>query len=189
MSDPAVWRELDSAEAVASALVELYGRRGGDRYDEVITQTEHALQCGALAIAAGADDATVVAAFLHDIGHLLASGMDRDRDLHHEDVGSRFLSAWFGPEVTEPIRLHVAAKRFLCATSPEYHDGLSAASVASLVLQGGPMSPEEAAEFEANPAATTAVDVRRWDDEAKIQDAPTPDLAVFAEIMTNLVRL
>ena len=189
MQQTTPWRELASAEDVADALIELFRQRGDDRYDEVVTQTEHALQCGALAIAAGADAATVTAAFLHDIGHLLGTEQDREHDLRHEHLGARFLAGWFAPEVTEPIRLHVPAKRYLCATSAEYHAELSDASVATLVLQGGPMSDDEIVEFEADPLAAVAVDLRRWDDLAKDVDAPTPDLEAFRDLMVELIRI
>ncbi len=189
MSDNTTWRELGSPEDVAAAIIDLYERRGGDRYDEVISQTEHALQCGSLAMAAGADPPTITAAFLHDVGHLLAHGHDRERDLRHEVIGARFLASWFTPAATQPIRLHVAAKRYLCAVSPEYHDDLSPASVASLMLQGGPMSEAEVAEFEREPFATIAVDLRRWDDLAKVQDASTPALDDFRRLMIDLINM
>jgi phosphonate degradation associated HDIG domain protein len=189
LSETARWRELGSPDDVADALIDLFEQRGGDRYDEVITQTEHALQSGALAMAAGADASTITAAFLHDIGHLLANGHDRERDLRHEAVGARFLAGWFTPAVTDPIRLHVAAKRYLCATSPDYHGDLSPASVASLVLQGGPMSEAEVAEFEREPLAGTAVDLRRWDDLAKVLDASTPGLHDFRDLMIDLITV
>jgi len=189
VSDTATWRELGSPQDVAAALIGLYEQRGGDRYDEVISQTEHALQCGSLAMAAGADASTITAAFLHDVGHLLAHGHDRERDLRHEVIGARFLASWFTPAVTEPIRLHVAAKRYLCAASPGYHGDLSPASAASLVLQGGPMSEAEVAEFEREPFAGIAVDLRRWDDLAKVKDASTPALDEFRELMIDLINI
>jgi phosphonate degradation associated HDIG domain protein len=189
MSEASSWQGLDSAEAVADALIDYFERRGDDRYDESVTQTAHARQCGALALAGGADAATVAAGFLHDIGHLLMHDIDRRRDLHHELVGSRFLCRWFGPAVTEPIRLHVPAKRYLCATSPGYHADLSPASIASLALQGGPMSGHEVAAFEADPVAMTAVDLRRWDDLAKVPDAPAPSLDDFRAMLIDLIDL
>ena len=142
---------------------------------------EHALQCGTLASAAGASDAVVLAAYLHDIGHLLLQAdrrreENRARDLHHEDVGARFLSRWFGADVTEPIALHVPAKRYLCATEGDYFDGLSPASVHSLELQGGAFEPETAEAFIAQDHAAEAVDLRRWDDLAKVSGAETNDL-------------
>ena len=187
------WRELTEPDEVAAALVDVYQRRGASRYDEAVTQIEHATQCGALALAAGAELTTVVAAFLHDIGHLLLGEHDKngdflEHDRHNEDVGGRFLANWFGDEITTPIRLHAPAKRYLVATEPSYADGLSPASIRSLVVQGGPISPAEIAEFEADPDnAAIAVDIRRWDDGAKVPGAPAPTLSYFGELISQAV--
>ena len=185
-----VWMELDGPEAVADAIVDLYEREGSTRYDEAVTQTEHGLQCAAHAMAADSDRALVVAALLHDIGHLLMREHERNEDFldvdrHHEDVGARFLDNWFGPSVTEPIRLHVPAKRYLVATDDAYHDGLSQASVRSLVVQGGPMSAAEVAEFEQQTGYEGAVDLRRWDDLGKTPGAPTPPMAFFRDLLVK----
>jgi gamma-butyrobetaine dioxygenase len=183
-----------SAPDVARRIVELYERDGTDRYDEAVTQIEHAVQAARWAEEAGADDALIAAALLHDIGHLL-SGDHRDehhfreRDLRHEDVAARFLSRWFGPEVTEPIRLHVAAKRYLCAVEPGYHDGLSPASVRSLELQGGAMNAEEAAAFARLDGASAATELRRWDDLAKDPELPSRDIATFTDLLTRVARV
>ncbi len=187
------WRELQEPADVARALVDLYRERGGGTYDERVTQTAHALQCGSLAMAAGSDLPTVAAAFLHDVGHLLSSeeGTARARaaevDLRHEDTGSRFLANWFGPEVTRPIQGHVAAKRYLCAVESSYFGTLSPGSVHSLQLQGGPMTAEEVAAFEADPLHQAAVDLRRWDEQGKDPKAPTPDLEVFEGLLVELL--
>ncbi|MEM9132943.1 MAG: HD domain-containing protein [Actinomycetota bacterium] len=185
-----VWRALDGPEEIADALVGLYERRGTTRYDEAVNQVEHGLQCAALALAAGAERPTVLAALLHDIGHLLLGEDDRDHDFlktdrHHEDVGSRFLANWFSEAVTEPIRLHVPAKRYLVATDTTYHDGLSPASVRSLVVQGGPMTPGEVADFEAQPGHAEAADLRRWDDLGKTPNAPTPPMSFFCDLLVE----
>lgn len=182
------WMELDGPDAVADAIVELYEREGSSRYDEAVTQTEHGLQCAAHAMAAGSDRSLIVAALLHDIGHLLMREHDSNEDFldvdrHHEDVGARFLDNWFGPAVTEPIRLHVPAKRYLVVTDDTYHDGLSEASVRSLVVQGGPMTDEEVTRFEAQQGAEGAVDLRRWDDLGKTPGAPTPPIDFFRELI------
>jgi len=192
--DRVPWMQLRTAADVASAITDLYERKGASNYDEAVTQLAHALQCGNLAMESGATSATIVAAFLHDIGHLLVDEHDSNgdflaRDLHHEEVGARFLANWFGPEVTEPIRLHVAAKRFLCATDSSYHDGLSAASVRSLEVQGGPMTDDEVAAFRANEGFETAVDLRRWDDGAKLSDASTPSLDTFGTFIESLASV
>jgi phosphonate degradation associated HDIG domain protein len=148
-----------------------------------ITQKQHALQAAALAEHDGQDDALVVAALLHDIGHLVhdlgenpaADGVD-DR---HEEAGDAWLRRHFGPAVTEPVRLHVAAKRYLCATEPDYVAKLAPDSVRSLALQGGPMSTDEVAAFRALPHHEAAVILRRYDEQAKVKDLPTPPVAHF----------
>lgn len=182
-----VWRELSAPREVASALIDLYRRRGSERYEEVVTQTDHALQCGSLALAARATDAVAAAAFLHDIGHLLMSEESTEVDRRHEDVGARFLANWFEEDVLTPIRLHVPAKRYLCAVEPSYHDGLSEASVRSLELQGGPMTPHEVEAFEAIEHSAQAVDLRRWDDQAKSLGAPTATLDAFEQLLGDVL--
>src|SRR5262249_50966907 len=133
-----------SAEDVADTVADFFARSGGELYlGEPVTQREHALQCASLAERSGAPQALVIAALLHDLGHLLhtrpESPADGGVDGLHEVVGQRWLSRFFGPEVTEPVRLHVDAKRYLCATDPEYLNALSPASRQSLALQGGPL--------------------------------------------------
>lgn len=180
MTTMPVWRELQQPTEIADALVGLFEQRGDQKYSEVVTQIEHATQCAGCAVEEGSDDATVLAAFLHDIGHLLVNERDDDgevrTDFHHEDVGARFLANWFDEPVTVPVQLHVPAKRYLCAVEPSYHDELSPASVHSLVLQGGPMSDDEVSAFEASPHADAAVALRRWDEAAKVAGAAAPSL-------------
>jgi gamma-butyrobetaine dioxygenase len=132
----------------------------------------------------------IAAALLHDVGHFTGaiSGADlrRDTDNKHSDTGAAWLAQWFGPEVTEPVRLHVAAKRYLCATEPGYAARLSEASVYTLSLQGGPMNAEEASQFAANPHAEAACQLRRWDDLAKDPAAATPPFEHFAPLLAEL---
>ena len=159
-------------------------------YDEAVTELDHALQCADLAIRSGADDALVVAALLHDVGHLLEGerrpdGLPRD-DLHHEDVGGRYLRRWFGPAVTAPVTLHVSAKRYLCAVDPDYLAQLSAGSVHSLGLQGGPMDDDERAAFEQRPGWEDAVQLRRWDDAAKVVGARPPSFDQHVPLLRSL---
>jgi gamma-butyrobetaine dioxygenase len=131
------------------AIGELFAGPGARDYlGEPVTIGTHMLQAGALAEAAGADPPLVAAALLHDIGHLR-----QEPDSRHGEAGARWLSQWFGEAVTEPVRLHVAAKRYVCATEPAYLGLLSAESVRTLALQGGPMSPDEVAAFGALPRA------------------------------------
>lgn len=145
---------------------------------EPVSQAEHALQAAWLAERAGAPDDLVVAALLHDVGHLVLATTedpaDRAVDAHHEDAGAAWLVEHFGPRVAGPAQLHVAAKRYLCAVEPGYHAGLSEASRESLALQGGPMSPDEVAKFERHPDHAQAVRLRRWDDEAKVAGLAVP---------------
>jgi phosphonate degradation associated HDIG domain protein len=165
-------------------LADLFATRGHALYGgEAVTQLEHGLQAAALAADAGAPAADVAAALLHDVGHLL-HGLgddcaDHGVDDRHEDLGVRYLAKHFPPAVTEPVRLHVAAKRYLCATEPGYFDTLSGPSVVSLRLQGGPMTPEETAEFERLPHSAAAVALRKRDDAAKVVGRPTPTFADF----------
>src|SRR5262245_54464919 len=133
---------------VIDRIQRLFAEAGqGAYFGEAVTQTEHALQCAHLAVAAGAGDELIAAALLHDVGHLLHGlGEDvaqRGIDGRHEDGGADWLGQHFGPAVTGPVRLHVAAKRYLCAVDAAYHAGLSPASQTSLRLQGGPYSAEE----------------------------------------------
>ena len=161
-------------------IAELFaGPAARDHMGEPVPVGEHMLQAGALADAAGADGALVTAALLHDIGHLLGEA-EEDR---HGEAGARWLSQWFGSAVTEPVRLHVAAKRYLCAVDPGYFGLLSAESVRTLSLQGGPMTAAEVAAFEALPRARAAVAVRRWDDLAKDPAVTPPRFAYFAPLL------
>jgi len=162
-------------------------------YDEAITELEHGLQCAACARRDGADDATVAAALLHDVGHLLVGDLfpidaDLDRDWKHEAVGARYLSRWFGPEVTEPVRQHVAAKRYLVAREPAYAAALTPSSVRSLAVQGGPMSDAECAAFEALPGFAAAVAVRRWDDEGKDPTVTVRPFADYHDLLAGLAE-
>ena len=165
------------------AIAELFAGPGARDYlGEAVTIGVHMRQAAALAEAAGAPAPLVAAALLHDIGHLRET-----TDSKHGDEGARWLSRWFGEAVTEPVRLHVAAKRYLCATEPGYFGLLSPESVRTLALQGGPMTPEQAAAFEALPFAPDAVAVRRWDDEAK-DPAVTPPAFAHFEPLLRLLR-
>lgn len=161
----------------------VFAKRGNDHYGEGVSQLEHALQCAAFAERDGASNALVVAALLHDIGHLLhdlpEDVADQGIDTQHESIGSVWLSQHFGPEVSEPVRMHVAAKRYLAATEAGYFDLLSDASKLSLKLQGGPMSPEEVKAFRAERYFADAVRLRRWDEEGKIVGYKGPDTAHF----------
>lgn len=163
---------------------------GAKRYDEAVSQFEHALQTAQNARLDDAGDAEVVAGLLHDVGHLLLPahrGLP-ERDLHHEHVGARWLSQFFPPEVTDPVRLHVAAKRWLCAFDAPYHATLSAGSKRSLALQGGPMGAIDRTAFEDAMGWHEAVALRRRDDNAKQPRRKTPPVESFREaVLTCLI--
>jgi phosphonate degradation associated HDIG domain protein len=172
-------------------LLSIYTRRGCAVYfGEAVTTTEHSLQAAHFAQAFGASDALIVAALLHDIGHLIESVpediADWENDAEHEVAGSRYLATRFRPEVYEPVRLHVPAKRYLCATDPSYFSRLSCASVRTLELQGGPMSRAEVTAFEAEPHYREAVLLRRWDDQGKVVGLRTPDFDYYRTLIDGL---
>ncbi len=174
-------------------ILKLFSERGDSEYGgEAVTQREHALQCAMLAEEDGATADLISAALLHDIGHLVHAlpedAPDHGVDDEHEELGYRFLTSMFGDEVAEPVRLHVPAKRYLCATHAKYMATLSDPSITSLNLQGGPMSAEEVAEFAAGAFAEDAVRLRRWDDKAKVRDLPTPSLEHFVPYLRTVLR-
>jgi gamma-butyrobetaine dioxygenase len=182
-----------AAREFVDELAELFAGEGASAYlGEEVTMAQHMLQAAARAEEAGAPDALIAAALLHDLGHFHGpvSGEElmEGTDNRHSHTGADRLAEWFGPEVTEPIRLHVAAKRYLCAVEAGYFGRLSEASVYTLEVQGGPMSPGEVAAYEANPYAADGVAVRHWDDEGKDPEAPTPDFAHFLLLLTALLR-
>ena len=153
---------------------------------EGVTQQEHALQCAQLAEQSGAAPGLVTAAFLHDLGHMLNLQGDtptaRGIDDQHQYFAIPFLRGLFPDAVIEAIRLHVDAKRALCALEPGYYEALSEDSKRSLVLQGGIFSPAQLAAFRARPYAEDAMRVRRWDDAAKVPGAATPPLGHYLEV-------
>ncbi len=171
-------------------LFSLLRDKGGARYGgEAVTQLQHALQAAHLAECEGASQSQIVAALLHDVGHLRIDDEGlaaRGKDGGHERAGAALLQRYFGPSVTDPVRLHVDAKRYLCATDPHYHASLSPASVTSLLVQGGPYSQVEAEAFTALPFAQEALVLRKWDELAKDPAAKPPDLQHFAPKATAL---
>jgi phosphonate degradation associated HDIG domain protein len=182
-----------SADEAVRAITALFASDGASEYlGEPVTQAEHMLQAAALAQSDGAGDALIAAALLHDVGHFAGTLTGHDlmqgTDTRHGENGAAWLRRWFGEEVTEPVRLHVAAKRYLCATEPGYAAALSPASVYTLGVQGGPMQGPELAEFVANPHAAAAVRVRRWDDAAKDPLAQAPPLEHFTDVLRALAR-
>lgn len=172
---------------IVEKLAEIYATKGLETFegDRLVTQTSHGLQTAMIAEREGAPAAMIVAALLHDIGRIV-NPKDREitdsgRDAKHEEVGRKFLEPWFGPEVTMPIKWHVAAKRYLVATDPAYAGKISPGSTRSLAGQGGASTAEEAAAFIAQPYAEEGVALRRWDDRAKLPDdqVETPSFTHF----------
>ena len=166
-------------------------QRGDEMYlGEPVSQLEHALQTANFARQAQAKPTLIAAALLHDIGHLLhdlpedvaATGIDT----RHEEAGCHWLMARFGPAVAEPVRLHVAAKRYLCAVDPDYLAQLSPASMLSLSLQGGPFTTAQTREFEQLPWYRDAVSLRRWDDAAKQPGLPVPATEEYVALLDSL---
>lgn len=165
-------------------ILQVFQTRGHSRYGgEAISQLEHALQAATLAEQTGAAPALIAACLLHDVGHLLhdlpEDAPDGGHDDEHEQLGAAWLDKHFQPAVVEPVRLHVAAKRYLCAVDQIYDSQLSAPSRQSLALQGGPMTPAQARHFEEHPHFRAAIDLRRWDEAAKVPQLTTPPVEHF----------
>ncbi|HLY53554.1 MAG TPA: HD domain-containing protein [Steroidobacteraceae bacterium] len=174
--------------SVSDEVLALYGARGAGAYfGERVSMTEHGLQAAWFAQNEGTAETLVVAALLHDVGHLLEAVPDDisdwKADARHEELGGRWLAQRFGPQVSEPVRLHVAAKRYLCATDNRYFSRLSSASVHTLSLQGGPMSAREVQRFESEPYFREAIRVRLWDDQGKVAGLKTPPLAAYVAML------
>jgi phosphonate degradation associated HDIG domain protein len=177
-------------------IIHLFETRASDQYGrEAVSQLQHALQCAQLAEQAGETDATVVAALLHDLGHLIAAEKEerpddtQQRDDLHQYIAIPFLRGLLPDAVLEPIRLHVDAKRYLCGAVPTYWASLSPASKRSLELQGGAYTSSELAGFLAQPFSAEAVRLRQYDDLAKVPDATTSDLAHFQKKLEALAML
>jgi phosphonate degradation associated HDIG domain protein len=179
-------------DTVVAFIADIFHRRGAEAYlGEAVTMSEHMLQSAHMAEQAGAGDALVAAALLHDIGHFTGEFPDdyieRGIDNRHDRAGAAVLDPFFPPEVVDCVRHHVAAKRYLCATDPSYFDRLSAASVKTLALQGGPMAADAVAAFRAQPHLAEILQVRFWDEDAKVVGAETPDFAHYAPLLQRLV--
>lgn len=169
---------------VRDQILDIYKTKATGRYGlSDVNQLQHGLQAAAWAERNGEPASLIVAALLHDIGHMVHHlGEDPARegvDDLHEELGADFLAKHFEPDVVEPVRLHVPAKRYLCAVDPTYFGRLSEDSVRSLALQGGPMSPAEVVTFERHAFADAAVRLRRLDEAAKDPSAVTPTIEHF----------
>lgn len=183
--------KLSSANIVAF-LADIFERRGAESYlGEQVTMSEHMLQGAQLAEDANAGDELIAAALLHDIGHYtnefpddaLAQGINN----HHDEAGAAVLAPFFPKVVTDCVRCHVAAKRYLCATDPGYFGRLSPASVHTLNLQGGPMNDVEVENFRQNDHLDAIIQVRIWDEEGKVPGKTTPPFAHYAPMLQHVV--
>ena len=183
---------MTSAEKVAT-LLDYMERRGQSFYDESVTQLEHACQCANQAQLYGGSTTQVASALLHDMGHFLLDEHNAENDFleedqNHEEIGANYLEPFFPEVVTTPIRLHVPAKRYLCTTDASYYEGLSEASKRSFRLQGGVMLDEEQAAFERIPHYQDALQLRRWDDLAKVRGLETPAIDTYREIVQACLK-
>ncbi|SHJ33800.1 phosphonate degradation operons associated HDIG domain protein [Shimia gijangensis] len=177
---------------IVAFLGDIFERRGGEEYlGEPVTMAEHMLQGATIAEQNGMPEDIIVGALLHDIGHFTSEfgtyAPTDTEDRHHEDAGAEVLAPFFPSVITDCVLYHVAAKRYLCATKPEYFKRLSPASVHTLELQGGPMDAEEVAAFEANPNLEKIIQVRYLDEAGKRDDMQTPDFEYFAPMVQRLV--
>jgi [1-hydroxy-2-(trimethylamino)ethyl]phosphonate dioxygenase len=174
--------------SITDEILILFATQGAAAYfGEPVSILEHGLQAAHFAREDGPNNTLIVAALLHDVGHLLGDApadiADWHADAHHEDVGSAWLLRRFGPAVADPVRLHVAAKRYLCATTPSYRQMLSAASIVTLELQGGPMSADEVTVFRSERQWREAVRLRLWDDRGKVAGLVTARLPEYRDLI------
>lgn len=184
--------ETLSRHTIIPFLADIFQRRGAESYlGEAVTMSEHMLQGALFAERERASDELVAAALLHDIGHYTnefgENYIEEGIDNLHDEAGARVLEGFFPPVVVACVRLHVSAKRYLCATDPAYIDKLSPASIATLKLQGGPMSPAEVAEFRKHPFHREAVRVRLWDEAGKVPGLRTPPFDYYAPLLQRVV--
>ena len=191
--------ELDNkhnvpADEVVDYIINLFHVMGDKSYlGEGISQAEHGLQCAVVADQFESSDSLIIATLLHDIGHFLhdfdEDCADHGIDSQHEDVGADWLSKYFPDNVTEPVRMHVGAKRYLCAKQPDYFDMLSPASVHSLKLQGGPMNEAEIITFEESLHLKDALDLRRYEEAGKSVGVKTPAIESYRALMEKLLKV
>ncbi len=184
---------IQNSQQIADNIIALYQKYGNEDYiGEPVSQIEHMCQCAELAEADGADDETILAAFFHDIGHLCEFAapetglqhMDRFGIVDHEKLGGEFIrQQGFSDNIANMVVSHVAAKRYLTFKFPEYYNLLSEASKITLLHQGGIMTPSEAAAFESHPLADKYIALRRWDEQAKIERKPLPQLEKYRLMM------
>jgi predicted HD phosphohydrolase len=177
---------------VIDFILDLFARRGTEEYmGESVSMSQHMEQTAACACADNAPDELVIAALLHDIGHFVGDfpidALENGINNLHEDAGAAFLAPYFPASVTEPIRLHVAAKKYLCAVDRDYINCLSPASIESLAVQGGPMTESEVTAFESNPHHLSAVKARHYDDDGKVIGLNIKPVTEYRDQMESLL--
>jgi 2-amino-1-hydroxyethylphosphonate dioxygenase (glycine-forming) len=183
---------IEQAKAIAAEIIDLYQHHGGAEYaGEKVTQLEHMVQAAELAEKQGHDEEVILAAFLHDIGHICVSAQG-DNEMggygikDHEEVGGDYLlEKGFSKRLIHLVEAHVEAKRYLTWKSQAYYDQLSEASKRTLEYQGGRMGDDEARAFEQHPLFNLIIDMRYWDEEAKIEGLPVPDLSKYEQMMAR----
>ena len=181
-----------NATNIVDFIGSIFEKRGDEEYlGEPVTMGQHMLQGATMAEKSREPDEIIIGTLLHDIGHFTSEfgtfSMEDTEDRYHEDAGAAVLEQFFPKIITDCCRHHVAAKRYLCATDPEYFQKLSTASIHSLNLQGGPMSEAELKDFEKNPNLKKILKVRLYDDAGKIPDMITPSFWHFSPLVQKMV--
>ncbi len=179
-------------ETIVPFILDIFAKRGPESYlGEPVSMAEHMEQSAACAKEDGASDELVVAALLHDIGHFIGDfpldALENGTDNYHEDSGALILEQFYPPEISEPVKLHVAAKRYLCTVDDSYHGKLSEASINSFNVQGGKMNAEEVAAFEANPHHQAAIKLRHYDDDGKVEGREILSVDQYQPLLKTLL--
>jgi 2-amino-1-hydroxyethylphosphonate dioxygenase (glycine-forming) len=184
------------ATQIAAEIMNFYEQHGGEEYaGEKLTQLEHMVQAAQLAEEQGYDDEVILAAFLHDVGHICEAGhgdneMDGFGIKDHEEIGAAFLKdKGFSKRIVRLVQSHVEAKRYLTLKNPSYYEQLSVASKKTLEYQGGRMEEDEAAAFEQYPLFDLIIKMRKWDEQAKIEHKPVPDLNRYRQMIVDHLEL
>jgi predicted HD phosphohydrolase len=192
MSKNKAGRASLSRQTIVPFLLQIFETRGPESYlGETVSMAEHMEQSAACAYEDGASDELIIASLLHDIGHFIGDfeldALENGTDNFHEESGAFILEQFYPPEISEPVRLHVAAKRYLCTVGGDYYDKLSAASINSFNLQGGKMNALEIADFEENPHHKAAIKLRHYDDDGKVQGRMIYKINHYQSLLESLL--